>query len=84
MATIKVQGMPSEKFSHNGGDARFAALEKEVDVIVHKNPGINRAFSVLDDLAESFEEARFIFFVPKDVRFVDTPYHDVVHGTGNV
>lgn len=40
MAAIEIQGASGEEFSHDRGDADLTALEKEVDVIVHKDPGI--------------------------------------------
>jgi len=71
MATIEIEGVPSKEFSHDSGDACLAALEKEVDVIVHKDPGIDCAFPLRDGLAESFEEPGFVFVVSEDVRLVD-------------
>jgi len=84
MAAIEIQSVPGEEFSHDGGDAGLAALEKDVDVIVHEDPGIDRALTLRDDLAESFEEPGFVFVVSEDVRLVDPPDHDVVKGAGDV
>jgi len=84
VAAIEIQGVPGEKFSHDGGDAGFAALEKDVDVIVHKDPGVDRAFPLQNGLAESFEEPGFVFVVSEDVRLVDPPDHDVMQGAGDV
>jgi len=33
VAAIEMQGVPGEEFSHDGGDAGFAALEQDVDVL---------------------------------------------------
>ena len=53
-------------------------------MIVHEDPGIDRALTLRDDLAESFEEPGFVFVVSEDVRLVDPPDHDVVKGAGDV
>jgi hypothetical protein len=41
VAVIEVLGVPGELFAHNGGDAVFAAFEKDMDMIVHEDPGID-------------------------------------------
>ena len=84
VATIKIQGVPGEEFSHDRGDARLAALEKDVNMIVHKDPGIDCALPLRDGPAESFEEPGFVLIVSKDVRLVDPSYHDVVQSTWNI
>lgn len=84
IAAIKIQGVPGEEFSHDCGDARFSALKKEVNVIAHKCPGVDFAFTLRDCLAESFEEPGLVFVVSEDVRLVDPPDHDVVKGAGDV
>ncbi len=76
--------LPGEEFSHDGGDAGFAAPEQDVDVIVHKCPGVDCAFPLQNGLAESFEEPGFVFVVSEDVCLVDPPHHDMVQGAGDV
>ncbi len=44
MAAVVVLGIPGELFSHDGGDAVLAALEKYMNVVIHEDPGINGAF----------------------------------------
>ena len=56
MAAVKILSVPREKFSHNGGDPLLAAFEEEMDVIVHKHPGIDGTFPLDDVLAEPFNE----------------------------
>jgi hypothetical protein len=53
MAAVKILGVPCEKLSHNGGDTLLAAFEKDMDVIVHKHPGVDGAFTPDDVLAET-------------------------------
>jgi hypothetical protein len=84
IAAVKIQGIPCEEFSHDRGEACFAALEKDVDVIVHKDPSVDCAFTFRNCLAEFFEEPGLVFVVSKDVRLVDPPHHDVVQGAGDV
>jgi hypothetical protein len=73
IATIEIQGVPGEQFSHDSGDAGRAALEKKVYVIVHQDPGIDGAFIFRHCMAESIEEPGFIFVVSENIRLVDPP-----------
>jgi hypothetical protein len=67
MAAVKVLSVPGEKFSHDGGDTLLAALEEEMDVTVHKYPGVDGAFPVDHVLAEPLKEQGFILVIFEDV-----------------
>ena len=84
MAAVVILGIPGELFSHDRGDAVFAALKKKMNVVIHEGPGINRTFSLDNFLSKAFEKTRFILIVVKDVGFVDSPHHDMVQGSGYV
>ena len=62
----------------------FAALKKNMNVVVHEDPGIDRTFSLDNVLSEAFEKTRLVLIVVEYVGFVDSPHHDVVQGSGYV
>jgi len=84
VTTIKIEGVPGEKFAHGSGNARLTALENEVDVVVHQDPGVNNALPLRDNSAESFEESDFILVISKNVRLINAPNHDVMQGAGDI
>jgi hypothetical protein len=54
MAAVVILGIPSELFSHDSGDAVLAALKKNVDMVVHEDPGIDGTFPLKNVLSEAF------------------------------
>ncbi len=84
MTSVEILGIPRKELAHDAGDALLAALEENVDVIVHEDPGIDRAFPVHDVLAETLDEPGFVLIVFKYVRFIYAPHHDMVQGAGDV
>jgi hypothetical protein len=64
---VKVLGVPGEELSHDGRDAVLSALEENMDMVIHKNPGVNSAFAFVDVLAKPIEEPGLIFVVPEDI-----------------
>jgi hypothetical protein len=84
MAPVKILGVPSEKLSHDGGDPPLAAFEKEMDVIVHNRPGVNRTFPLDHMSAKPFKEQASILVILEDIGFIYSPNHDVVQGSGNI
>ncbi len=84
MAAIVVLGIPREQLSHDGRDAMFAALEKQMNVVIHEDPGVNGTLSFGYVLSEPFEEARLVLSVIEYVSLVDSPDHDVMQGSGDV
>ena len=84
VSAVEIQGVPGEEFSHDSGDACFAALEQDVDMVVHERPGVDCAFAFSDGLSESFEESGLVFVVAEDVGLVYPADHDVVQGAGDV
>lgn len=43
MAVVIIPGMPGKELSHDAGDALFAALKEDMDMVAHKGPCVNRA-----------------------------------------
>jgi len=84
VAAVVVLGVPGELFSHDGGDAVFAAFEKNMDVVVHEDPGIDGAFPFHYVLTEAFEKARLVLIVVEYVCLVDSPHHDMVQGSEDI
>ena len=84
VTAVVVLSVPGQKLPHNGGYALFAASKKEVDVIVHEDPRVNKAAAFVDVLAESIKELELVLVVFEDGRAIDPSDHDVVQGTGNV
>ena len=84
VAAVVVLGIPREQFSHDGGDALLAALKKNVNVVIHEDPGIDGTFSVDNVLSESFKEPRLVLIVFEYLSLVDSPHHDMVQGSGYV
>jgi hypothetical protein len=58
--------------------AIFAALKKDVNMIVHGHPRVHRALPFSDALAKQLEKARFVFIVSEYFCFVDPTHHDVM------
>jgi hypothetical protein len=63
MAAVIVLGVPREELPHDGGDAVRAALKKNVDMVVHEDPGINGTVPLGDVLAEALQEPGFVLIV---------------------
>jgi len=84
MAAVVVLSVPRELLSHDGGDALFAALKKNVDVVVHEDPGIDGTLPLDNVLSEAFKEPRLVLIVVENIGFVDSPDHDMVQGSGYV
>jgi len=80
MTAVVVLCVPGEQFSHNCGDAVLATLEKDMNMVVHEDPGINRAFPLYYILSESFKKLRLVLIVVEYVGLVDSPHHDMVQG----
>lgn len=81
MAAVVVLGVPGEELSHNGRDAVPAAFKKNMNVVIHDDPGINRTFPLCYILSKSFQKARLVLIVVEYVGFVDSPHHDMVQGS---
>jgi hypothetical protein len=84
MAAVVVLSIPREELSHNSGDAVIAALEKNMNVVVHEDPGVHRTFTLDYILSESLQKARLVLIVVEYVGLVDSPHHDMVQGSGYV
>jgi len=52
---------------HDGGDTLLTAFEEDVDVTVHKYPGVDGAFPVDDVLAEPLKEQGLVLVILEDV-----------------
>ncbi len=53
VTAVEILSLPGKKFAHNSRDAVFAALKEEVNVIVHKYPGIDGASPFCDVFAQA-------------------------------
>ena len=84
VTAVVVLSVPGQKLPHNGGYALFAASKKEVDVVVHEDPCVNKAVTFVDVLAEAIEESDLVLAVFEDGISVDPADHDVMQGTGDV
>ena len=84
MFPIEVLRVPSEELPHDGRNAVFAAFEQDMDMIVHKHPGVHRTSSVLDVLTKPFKKAALVFVISEYFCFVDSPHHDVMQSAGDV
>jgi hypothetical protein len=49
-----------------------------MDVIVHKDPGIDGTFAIVDCLPEALKETHPVVVVLENYGFVDASHHDVV------
>jgi hypothetical protein len=67
MATVKILSVPRENLSHDGRDPPLAAFEEEMDVIVHKHPGVDRTFPLDHVLAEPLNEPGLVLVIFEDV-----------------
>ncbi len=84
MTAVVVLGVPGEQLPHDGGDAVLAALEENMDMVVHENPGINGTFPLHNVLSEAFKKARLVLLVVEYVCLVDSPHHDMVQGSRHI
>jgi hypothetical protein len=84
MASIEVYSVPGEEFFHNCRNALFAAFEQNMDVIVHKDPGIDGTFAIIDCLPEALQETHPVLVVLENYGFVDAPHHDMVQCAGDI
>jgi len=55
-----------------------------VDVIVLKHPGVDGTFPFDDVLPEPLKESDLVLVIFEDVRFINSPNHDVVKGAGDI
>lgn len=51
----------------------LATRKKNMNVVIHEDPGINRTFSFYNVLSEAFKESRLVLIVVKYVGLVDSP-----------
>lgn len=51
MPPVEVLGVPREELSHCRGDAVSAALKKEMYVVAHESPSVDRALSFCNGVA---------------------------------
>ena len=84
MTAVIVLSIPGQKLPHDGGYALLAASKKEVNVVVHEDPCVDKAVTFADVLAESIEESTLVLVVFEDGRAIDPADHDVMQGTGNI
>lgn len=84
MTAVVVLSAPGQKPPHNGGYAVRAASKKEVDMILHKGPGIDRAAAFADVLADAIKESALVLVAFGDGRAIDPSKHDVMQGTGDI
>jgi hypothetical protein len=66
MPAVKILSVPRKKLSHDGGDPLLAALEEEMDVILHNYPGVDGAFPVDDVLAKPLKEQVLVLVIFED------------------
>ena len=66
VTAVVVLGVPGQKLPHDGGDALRAASKKEVDVVVHEDPGVDKAVAFADVLAEAIEKSDLVLVVFED------------------
>jgi hypothetical protein len=81
---VVILSVPRQKPPHNGGYALVAASKKEVGVVVHEDPSVDKALAFNDILAEAIEETDFVLVVFENSRSVDPADHDVMQGTGDI
>ena len=84
MAVLVVLSIPREEFSHDGGDAVLADLKKNMNVVIHEEPGVNGAFPLRNVPSEGFKEPRLVLIVVEYLNFIDSPRHDMVQGNVNI
>lgn len=53
MAAIIILSIPRQEFSHDRGNALFAALKQDVQMIAHEDPGVDRALALSDILCQA-------------------------------
>jgi len=84
VTAVVILSVPGQKLPHNGGYALLAASKKEVDTVVHEDPGVYKAVAFADVLAETIEESDLVLVVFEDGISVDPADHDVMQGTGDI
>jgi hypothetical protein len=67
------EGMPS-----------LPLLKKNMDVITHEDPSIDRAFALCDIPAQALKKTGLVLIVLEDNGLIDTPHHDMMQGAGDV
>lgn len=53
-------------------------------MVVHEDPGVDRAFSFCDVFPQPFQKAGLVLVICEDIGFVDPAHHDVMQGAGGV
>jgi len=59
-------------------------LRKSRWMVVHEDPGVDKAMAFADVLAEAIEKSDLVLVVFEDGISVDPADHDVMQGTGDV
>jgi len=80
MAPVEILGIPGQHLAHDRGDALSAALEEDMNVIIHQHPGIDGAFALLDRLPQPLEKTSPVLLVSKYPGAIAPPHHDMVQG----
>jgi hypothetical protein len=76
--TIEVLCVPGEKLSHDCRDALLSAPKQEVNMVVHKDPGVDDALRFLDVFFETLKKSVLILGIAKNVCLFNSPDHDVM------
>jgi hypothetical protein len=84
MATVEGLGVPSKKFAHYRRNSQIAALKQNVDMGVHKDPGVYGCSRFCNVFTQALQKSGLIFIVRKYCGFVYPSHHDVMQGTRNV
>jgi len=84
MPPVEVNRVPGEQLSHDRRYPLLPAFKKDMDMIAHEDPGVDRAFRFNNVLSQSLEEFIPVLIVAEYIRFVVPAHHDVMQRTGDI
>jgi hypothetical protein len=61
-----------------------AALKKNMNVVIHEDPGIDGTFFLYSVPSEALKKTRLVLIVVEYVSLVDSPHHNMVQGSGHI
>ena len=84
MSSVVVDGIPGEEFPHEGCYWLRTTLDQQVNVVIHKDPGVHGALGLYDACFQSLTEFRPIEIILEECSLVDPSHHDVMQGSRSI
>lgn len=84
VSSVVVDGIPDEEFPRKGCYSLRTTLDQQMNVVIHKDPGVHGALGLYDACFQSLTEFRPIETILEECPLVDPSHHDVMRGSRSI